>query len=45
VRYTSETIKAQKLLRRFIFERKSLAVVVDEFGGTAGIHTVENLIE
>lgn len=42
---TSENTEAQQLLRRFIFERKSLAVVVDEFGGTAGIATVEDLVE
>ncbi len=42
---TSENTEAQLLLRRFIFERKSLAVVVDEFGGTAGIATVEDLVE
>jgi CBS domain containing-hemolysin-like protein len=42
---TSENTEAHQLLRRFIFERKSLAVVVDEFGGTAGIATVEDLVE
>ncbi len=42
---TGENTEAQQLLRRFIHERKSLAVVVDEFGGTAGIATVEDLVE
>ncbi len=41
----NENIEAQHLLRRFLQERKSLAVVVDEFGGTAGIATVEDVVE
>jgi putative hemolysin len=41
----NENIEAHHLLRQFIQERKSLAVVVDEFGGTAGIATVEDVVE
>jgi len=40
-----ETIAASKLLNMMITQRKSVAVVVDEFGGTAGMVTVEDLIE
>lgn len=45
VLYAPENLLADKMMRRLLQQRRSLAVVVDEFGGTAGLISLEDLVE
>ncbi|MGE0562397.1 MAG: hemolysin family protein [Flavobacteriales bacterium] len=40
-----ESMLASEILKQFINQRRSMAVVVDEFGGTSGVITTEDIIE
>lgn len=43
--FTPETMLANKMMRRMMAEKRSIVIVVDEFGGTAGLATLEDLVE
>ena len=43
--FVPETKKSFEMLNEFLSNRISIAVVVDEFGGTAGLVTMEDIIE
>jgi len=43
--FVPETKKVDELLREFRQSRNHMAIVVDEYGGTAGLVTLENLVE
>ena len=43
--FTPETMLANKMMRRMLNEKRSMAIIVDEYGGTAGLATLEDLVE
>lgn len=43
--FTPETMLANKMMRRMIAEKRSVCIVIDEFGGTSGLATLEDLVE
>jgi len=43
--YVPETARLEPLLKRFLDRKLHLAIVVDEYGGTLGIVTLENVME
>lgn len=45
VLYTPENLLANVMMRRLLQQKRSIAIVVDEFGGTAGMLTLEDLME
>ena len=45
VEFVPETLPVNELLTTFIKKRKSIAVVLDEYGGTSGLVTMEDIVE
>ncbi len=43
--FTPETMLANKMMQRMLTEKRSMAIVIDEFGGTSGLLTLEDLVE
>ena len=45
VLFAPENLLANKMMRRLLQQKKSLAIVIDEFGGTSGLISLEDLVE
>ncbi len=45
VEYVPESMPAHQVLTAFIKHRRSVVIVIDEFGGTAGLVTIEDILE
>ena len=45
VRYVPETMETERLMGEMIRSKQSVAVVIDEFGGTAGVISLEDVLE
>lgn len=45
VEYAPESMLANTMMRKMLSDKKSIAIIIDEFGGTGGLVTLEDLVE
>jgi CBS domain containing-hemolysin-like protein len=45
ISFVPETMQASKLMQQLMQQKRSLAVVIDEFGGTSGLVSLEDIME